>query len=137
SLTVGVTSARPRKRSVSRVRRSHIREKQKSSSVTDAESESELLNGKPRLRLTDGTTIPVDDAWEDAQGVWYRKAGVTYLVERVKVRTIDRSSAANPVAADGPVAGVAGATSVNSDSKTTRVWIHLIGGARVEADEAT
>ena len=137
SLTVGVASARPRKRSVSRVRRSHIYEKQKSSRIPGAPSESEPLDGKPRLRLTDGTTIPVDDAWEDAQGVWYRKDGVTYLVERVKVRTIDRDSAANPVATDEPIAKVASTKSVNSESRITRVWIHLIGGARVEADEAT
>src|SRR5437879_12720003 len=97
SLTVGVASAGSRKRSVLRVRRSHIYKKQKSSRIPAAQSESESLDGKPRLRLIDGTTIPVDDAWEDAQGVWYRKDGVTYLVERVKVRTIDRD-AANPVA---------------------------------------
>src|SRR5437660_661355 len=100
SLTGGVTNARPRKRSVSKVRRSHVHEKQKSPGMLGIESESEPLDGKPRLRLTDGTTIPVDDAWEDAQGVWYRKNGVTYLVERLKVRTIDRDSAANPVATD-------------------------------------
>jgi hypothetical protein len=87
--------------------------------------------------LNDGTTIPVDDAWEDSQGVWYRKDGVTYLVERVRVRGIDRDRVANTVATDGIVGKVGGTPSANSDSKVTRVWIHLIGGARVEADEAT
>ncbi|HEY3028499.1 MAG TPA: lytic transglycosylase domain-containing protein [Pyrinomonadaceae bacterium] len=137
SFTVGVTSARPRKRSPSRVRRSHVQERHKSSGTPGAESESETVNGKPCLRLTDGTTIPVDDAWENAQGVWYRKDGVTYLVERARVRTIDRDRAANAVATDDPVTKVAGTTSVNLDSRITRIWIHLIGGARVEADETT
>jgi hypothetical protein len=135
-LTVGTTSARPRKHSVSRARRAHVEEKEKTSGPGD-ESELEPGQGKPRLKLTDGTTIPVDDAWEDAQGVWYRKDGVTYLVERVKVRAIDRDNAANPLARYEPAAKVVSTTALNSDLRITRIWIHLIGGARVEADEAT
>ncbi|HEX8853464.1 MAG TPA: hypothetical protein VF754_08255, partial [Pyrinomonadaceae bacterium] len=42
------------------------------------------------LRLVDGKTIEVDEAWEDAQGVWYRRGGVTHLVERSRVRAIER-----------------------------------------------
>ena len=41
-----------------------------------------------QLRLTDGTTMEVDEAWEDAQGVWYRRGGVTYLVERSRVKEV-------------------------------------------------
>lgn len=136
-LTVAATSARPRKRSVSSVRRSHVAEKEKRSGIAGDESALESVHGKPRLRLIDGTTIPVDDAWEDSQGVWYRKDGVTYLVERVKVRAIDRNIAANPVARVEPVPDVTSPTLVNSDSRITRIWIHLVGGACVEADEAT
>src|SRR2546423_12450926 len=45
-----------------------------------------------QLRLTDGTTMEVDEAWEDAQGVWYRRGGVTYLVERSRVREIVKAA---------------------------------------------
>src|SRR5437660_1628819 len=44
------------------------------------------------LRLVDGSTMKVDEAWEDAQGVWYRRGGVTYLVERARVREIVKAS---------------------------------------------
>ena len=40
------------------------------------------------LRLVDGSTMQVDEAWEDAQGVWYRRAGVTYWVERSRVKQV-------------------------------------------------
>ena len=41
-----------------------------------------------QLKLADGTTMQVDEAWEDAQGVWYRRAGVTYWVERSRVKQV-------------------------------------------------
>lgn len=137
SLTVAVTSARPRKRSAPNIRRSHVVKKEKSSKLSSDEFESETVNSKPRLKLTDGTEIPVDDAWENAQGVWYKKDGVTYLVERAKVRAIERSAAENPIALDQPAAKVVSNNAVNVDPKANPVWIHLIGGARVEADQAT
>ena len=42
-----------------------------------------------KLHLTDGTTIEADEAWDDAQGVWYRRGGVTYSVERARVSKIE------------------------------------------------
>ncbi len=48
-----------------------------------------------RLRLIDGSAIEVDEAWEDAQGVWYRRNGVTHLVDRARIRRIERTSASN------------------------------------------
>ena len=91
------------------------------------------------LHLSDGTSIEVDEAWEDAQGIWYRRGGVTHLIERARVRTIERTRAAEVVkvapqkatvnAVDAPAEG-AGVAAVP-------VWIYLVGGARVEADEAT
>ena len=47
-----------------------------------------------QLRLADGTTMEVDEAWEDAQGVWYRRGGVTNLVERSRVKEVVKASAA-------------------------------------------
>jgi soluble lytic murein transglycosylase-like protein len=108
-----------------------------------------------QLRLADGTSIEVDDAWEDAQGVWYRRGGVTHLVERSRVRRIERAAAASvkespqaneiKTAATKPTAQ----TSTKAVVKTVEgevaasaqvlptVWIYLVGGARMEVDEAT
>jgi len=89
-----------------------------------------------QLRLGDGSAFAVDEAWEDGQGIWYRKNGVTQLLERERVRAIERGEekkasvevTPNVVKMSGSQAGGA---------KTQPVWIHLVGGARVEADEAS
>src|SRR5437867_3253760 len=47
-----------------------------------------------RLRLADGTRVAVDDAWESEQGIWYRQSGVTHLVSRDHVKSIERGSSA-------------------------------------------
>ena len=41
-----------------------------------------------QLKLADGSTMQVDEAWEDAAGVWYRRAGVTHWVERSRVKQV-------------------------------------------------
>ncbi len=41
------------------------------------------------LRLSDGSALVVDEAWEDAQGVWYRRGGVTHRIERSRVKKIE------------------------------------------------
>jgi Zn-finger nucleic acid-binding protein len=90
------------------------------------------------LRLADGTTIEVEEAWEDAQGIWYRRGGVTHLVERSRVKAIVRGdeaakSAPEIVTAAKPDATAEGQTAEESET----VWIHLVGGAKVEVDEAS
>lgn len=47
-----------------------------------------------RVLLKDGTMIEADEAWDDPQGVWYRQGGVTYLVERARVQSIEREGRA-------------------------------------------
>ena len=98
-----------------------------------------------RLRLVDGTTMAVDDAWEDTQGVWYRRGGVTHLVERSRVNKIERSAPANEkkAAQEAPRAKVVEINakveekSAETSQSIQPVWIYLIGGARVEVDEVT
>lgn len=133
-LTVEVTSARTRKRRT--VRRSHAVDKARSAGKSDDKSELKPL-AKPQLKLTDGTVIPVDGAWENAQGIWYQKNGVTYLVERAKVRAIEERPVEQPVTKDQPPSKAAIIHGENADLKSNSVWIYLIGGARVEAYEAT
>jgi hypothetical protein len=133
-----------------------------------------------QLRLADGSTMQVDEAWEDAQGVWYRLAGVTYWVERSRVKQVVKAGhegdAAKADAANSKAsakssskskgAGRKGKTQSvepepilyeetqvaenKSDDKPSdvkpdeakavevqSVWIYLVGGAKMEVDEAS
>lgn len=101
------------------------------------EAEGEVISATPQLKLMDNTAIPVDEAWESAQGIWYRKNGVTYLVERSKVRSIERGTPQGSIARAAPPDSDVRTTVPVADGKINAVWIHLVGGARVEADEAT
>ncbi len=96
------------------------------------------------LRLADGSTIKVDEAWEDAQGFWYRRDGVTHLVERSRVRGIERaqpeaSGVANgkaKAASDAAVLKTADDAAASGIEVVQAVWIFLVGGAKMEVDEA-
>lgn len=85
------------------------------------------------LRLKDGSSISVDEAWESEQGFWYRVGGISHLLPRDRVKTIERNSKS----ATAPQ--VARVMEPSSDDKSDEqpVWIYLKGGARVEADSAT
>jgi soluble lytic murein transglycosylase-like protein/LysM repeat protein len=92
-----------------------------------------------RLRLTDGTTLDFEEAWENAQGVWYRREGVTHLIARNRVNAIERSSAVSKEEKREETTR-AKVVNVNASEETSApepVWIYLVGGARVEADEVT
>src|SRR5688572_8341704 len=52
-----------------------------------------LADGQVRLKLSNGTLVPVDDAWESAQGIWYKQGGITHLLPHDRVKTIERGSA--------------------------------------------
>ncbi|MEO8433621.1 MAG: lytic transglycosylase domain-containing protein [Pyrinomonadaceae bacterium] len=135
-MTAEVGSARGRKRSGRAVRRSHAVDKSKAANKSDSESDSKALLTRPQLKLKDGTVIPVDSAWENAQGFWYQQNGVTYLVDRAKVSAIEgppvEKSRGNHESNPEQVL----THSENAEPKANPVWIHLVGGARVKADEA-
>lgn len=93
-----------------------------------------------RLRLSDGSTVEVDEAWEDAQAVWYRRGGVTSRLERSRVRAIERETkdiAGSAHVADASATEVVSQGLVQSVDDDESVWIHLVGGARMEVDEAS
>lgn len=103
-----------------------------------------------RLHLADGRTLEADEVWDDPQGVWYRQGGVTYLIERARVKNIERGqSAADGAAKRGSVAKLAdlnhAASAVNDSAKLSAasavsvqpILIYLIGGASFEVDEAS
>ena len=94
-----------------------------------------------RLKLVDGSSLAVDEAWESEQGIWYRLGGMSHLISRDRVKTVDRGAGSKPKV-ERQVATVvvpeANNQSQGSDTETNRddqpVWICLVGGARVEAD---
>lgn len=96
------------------------------------------------LQLNDGSRIAVDEVWESEQGIWYRRGGMSHLIVRDRVKAIERGTASGP-APDLQVAKLVvteGETNRPDGPPTSNgadiqpVWIHLIGGARVEADSA-
>jgi LysM repeat protein len=109
--------------------------------ATSSTEPTALRQGRKGLSLTDGTSVEVDDVWEDAQGVWFRRGGITNLVERARVRSIERGDGVEEAQADNAPAPKVKIIEVNqTGSETTPpqpVWIYLVGGARVEADDVT
>lgn len=100
-----------------------------------------------RLKLADGSSMVVDDAWESPQGVWYRQGGLSHLLAKEKVKKIERTEA-EPAAAPATAnvendddhfevaEAVAAAPKMNGTYESA-TWIFLKGGARVEADSAS
>jgi len=97
------------------------------------------VSGRIQLKLADGSNISAHEAWESEQGIWYRQGGINHLIARERVKTIDRSSVAQSKA-NLQVADIVTTTSPTRSTGSSAeqpVWIYLVGGARVEADNAT
>lgn len=91
-----------------------------------------------KLHLADGTSIEVDEAWEDTQGVWYKRGGVAHLVDPARVRRIERSSSAAAGEAVSPdtTGGQKKTDAVTVAPVAQPIRIYLVGGAYLEVDEA-
>jgi hypothetical protein len=46
------------------------------------------------IEMSDGSTLDVDAAWEDKQGIWYRRSGLVSFVESSRVKAITARRAA-------------------------------------------
>jgi len=123
--------------------------------VSQTPADNEAAKSKPelvRLKLTDGTYLVVDEAWETNQGVWYRQGSMSHLAPKDRVKMIERGDPAPPKEKisktknenDGPLfmrpveqppAKVAETDHNGVFDKPA--WIYLKGGARVEADSAS
>jgi hypothetical protein len=87
------------------------------------------------LKLIDGSSFPVDEAWESAQGIWYQRGGISHLIARERVKAIERGMKAK-AEVDNLVVR-APKPEKQTEPGDGPAWIYLIGGARVEADNAT
>ncbi|HEX7316589.1 MAG TPA: lytic transglycosylase domain-containing protein [Pyrinomonadaceae bacterium] len=92
-----------------------------------------------QLKLADGTLMEVDEAWEDAHGVWYKRGGVTNFVEKSRVREVMKSAGkdAKEVKAASDVSIVKPVVEAPKVEEVQTVWIYLVGGAKMEVDEAS
>ena len=100
--------------------------------VAHAQTSTQNESKETRIKFTDGSEIRVDDAWESEQGVWYRLGGISHLVDRARVKKIDKSGKPASV----QVASVVETADSQGEKTDGPVWIYLAGGARVEADSA-
>lgn len=65
--------------------------------IKAGESESA---GQTVIEMNDGSTLDVDAAWEDKQGIWYRRSGLVSFVDSSRVKAI--TSRKDAKAAEGP-----------------------------------
>ena len=93
-----------------------------------------------QLRMADGSVIAVDEAWENTDGFWYRRGGVTHFVDRSRVKAIERATSGDGgkvVADEVAVVDRVAQTQVQAAAPSETIWIHLVGGAKMEVDEAS
>jgi hypothetical protein len=53
-------------------------------------SSSAGRSGPVTIRLTNGSTVEADEAWETGEGIWYRRRGVVTLLQRTDVKSIEK-----------------------------------------------
>jgi cytoskeletal protein RodZ len=61
-----------------------------SSNPVSTSGDEKTRRGQVTIRLTNGTTVEADEAWETGEGIWYRRRGVVTLLERDQVKAIER-----------------------------------------------
>ena len=61
-----------------------------------AKNTEEQKSEEVRLKLTDGTYMVVDDAWQTPQGIWYRKSGLKLSASKDRVKSIQRGPEPEP-----------------------------------------
>lgn len=108
----------------------------KKAPVPVASVNSNAMSPQVQLKLTDGSRITVEDAWESEQGIWYKQSGVTHLIRADRVKAIERRAESN-LKVELPVVQITDPSVTKLTTSLQPVWIHLVGGARVEADSAT
>lgn len=56
---------------------------------------TKVSEGRTLITMKDGSSVEADAAWEDAEGIWYRRSGLVSFVERAKVEKISELSTRN------------------------------------------
>jgi LysM repeat protein len=83
---------------------------------TPVEKSAQHNSSSNSLGLASVAPVEAEDAWENVQGVWFRKGSNKKAAANESKASVVEASVASPASAAQPV------------------WIFLVGGARVEAD---
>jgi len=54
------------------------------------------------IKMKDGSSLEADAAWEDKQGIWFRRSGVVSFLDKSKVEAIIEASPKRPAEAKTP-----------------------------------
>ena len=66
-------------------------------STGEKSKKTEVENGvRTIIQMNDGTVVEVDAAWQDKQGVWYRRGGLVSFVESERVKAITERTEPKP-----------------------------------------
>ncbi len=68
-----------------------------SSNPISTAGDGKTRSGPVTIRLTDGSSIEADEAWQTGEGVWYRKRGLLTLLNPDQVKTIEKLAPATPL----------------------------------------
>jgi LysM repeat protein len=90
-------------------------------------------NGGNSINADGVASVKTDGAWENVQGVWFRKGSAARTDER-KQTAFDESNKSSNEATVAPLAKIVEVSEAGRSTVAQPVWIFLVGGARVEAD---
>lgn len=71
-------------------------------STGEREQKRDDRGDKTIIEMNDGTRVEVDAAWQDNQGVWYRRGGLVSFVESKRIKGIQARQESKPDAASSP-----------------------------------
>lgn len=66
------------------------------------EEKGERVGDKTIIQMNDGTSVEVDAAWSDRQGIWYRRGGLVSFVDSNRVKGIRTREEPKPAAVSSP-----------------------------------
>jgi cytoskeletal protein RodZ len=52
------------------------------------------------IKMKDGSTVEADAAWEDAQGIWFRRSGVVSFLDKSRVEAITEAPEKHPASVE-------------------------------------
>jgi hypothetical protein len=87
-----------------------------------------------RIKLTDGRSLIVDEAWRQGTTIWYTRGGLTQSLDGGVESIESLFAAGRDPEARGLVPVLTAATKI-SPLTSSSVWIYLVGGARFKVDD--
>ena|SRR5258705_510394 len=67
-----------------------------SSNPVGTTGDGKTKSGTVTIRLTDGSSIEADEAWQTGEGIWYRRRGIVTLLNPNQVKAIEKAAPPTP-----------------------------------------